>query len=684
VSGSNLTNWLSTNASGSSFDTALRNELQALPGIGAGNVTVSHNDTYDSNGALSRVVLVTFGNALIGVDVPLMKVEVRNGASFTGAGVVQSSPLFGQSVTLTATVTVNSPGSGATVAPQGAVIFKIDGVDQPPVNVTRLGTSQNFVASLTFTPTSVKTYSIQASYSGDGNFNGSSSSPSSLGVSKAGSTTTVAANPTSTLFGMLASFFANVSAMAPGSGTPSGSVTFYDGAITSSKQIGAPQPLGNGVASISTSSLSVGTHTILASYSGDSSFFAGTSIVGLVYVVGQASTSTTLGSSGNPSSYGQTVVYTATVTSPSAFASLGGTTVTFFVDGSQRGSPVPLSVDAGNPRIGTATLALKDLTPGQHSIQVTYQGSTQFAPGSSNVVFQGVNRASTVTTLASSTPVAGSGVPMTLTAHISPIAPAGGVPGGSVTFFVDNVARGTVSVDSSGNARFTLPIYGVRNHAVFARYNGDGNYNGSARSMVQAVRFPTKTIITASPGFTVQGQAATFTASVLVGRRAVTAGAVTFVVDGRALRPLSLIRGRRSLRINWLGAGQHTISAVYAGSVALKLAVSSASTTYQVKPFSSNPAVGLTAVALPAGTGTFFPIRVYALDSNGAVTSAYSGPLSFQVLSKPPGALLAGSPSSMSGGQGTLMVEGTKIGTYTVLIRTPDFSIATSFRIATA
>src|SRR5439155_25830543 len=66
-------------------------------------------------------------------------------------------------------------------------------------------------------------------------------------------------------------------------------------------------------ATCATSSLSVGSHSITAVYSGDSSFNTSTSGT-VTQVVNQASTSTALTSGTNPSVFGQSVTFTATVT----------------------------------------------------------------------------------------------------------------------------------------------------------------------------------------------------------------------------------------------------------------------------------------------------------------------------------------------------------------------------------
>ncbi len=80
----------------------------------------------------------------------------------------------------------------------------------------------------------------------------------------------MARRPTS---GQSVTFTATVSPTAPGAGTPTGTVTFTD--QTAGTTLGAVSVDSNGQAAFDTASLSVGTHTILAGYGGDSSFAAG-------------------------------------------------------------------------------------------------------------------------------------------------------------------------------------------------------------------------------------------------------------------------------------------------------------------------------------------------------------------------------------------------------------------------
>src|SRR5207247_9140460 len=66
-------------------------------------------------------------------------------------------------------------------------------------------------------------------------------------------------------------------------------------------------------ATFATSALTVGSHSITARYNGDTNFSGSTSTA-LTQTVNKASTTTSLTSGTNPSVFGQSVTFTATVT----------------------------------------------------------------------------------------------------------------------------------------------------------------------------------------------------------------------------------------------------------------------------------------------------------------------------------------------------------------------------------
>jgi hypothetical protein len=171
---------------------------------------------------------------------------------------------FGQSVTFTATVSPVAPGAGTRT---GTVTF-YDGV-------TSLGTgtlNAAYQATLSTTGLSVASHSITAVYGGDSNFNGSTSLALSQVVNKADTTTSVVSSANPSTVGQPVTFTATVSAVAPGAGTRTGTVTFKDGAAV----LGTGSVNASGIATFSTSGLAVGAHAITATYGGDSNFNAST------------------------------------------------------------------------------------------------------------------------------------------------------------------------------------------------------------------------------------------------------------------------------------------------------------------------------------------------------------------------------------------------------------------------
>src|SRR5205823_5504506 len=93
-----------------------------------------------------------------------------------------------------------------------------------------------------------------------------------------------------------------------GAGTPTGFVDFYDTGIS---YLGFAVLDSNGQATVSTTTLSLGTHSITAYYTADNPFT--NSNGDLLQTVYQAGTSTALTSSVNPSLHGQSVTFTAVV-----------------------------------------------------------------------------------------------------------------------------------------------------------------------------------------------------------------------------------------------------------------------------------------------------------------------------------------------------------------------------------
>src|SRR5207302_3053997 len=113
-------------------------------------------------------------------------------------------------------------------------------------------------------------------------------------------------------------------------------------------------------------SLSVGSHSLSASYSGGANFNPSTSAT-LTQTVNQASSSTSLVSSANPSVSGQSITLTATVTAVAPAAGTPTATVTFFDGATNLGSA---ALDAS----GQATLNIASFVVGRHTRPASNSG----------------------------------------------------------------------------------------------------------------------------------------------------------------------------------------------------------------------------------------------------------------------------------------------------------------------
>jgi hypothetical protein len=222
-------------------------------------------------------------------------------------------------------------------------------------------------------PTAVGTDTIGATFSATA-MHLMSGASSGLVVGKASAATAVASVPNPSVFGQSVTFTATVVPVAPGAGSPTGTVTFSDSGIA----IGSA-PLSGGTASVATAALVGGVHSITASYSGDGSFTASASSP-YMHTVSPAGSTTTLESSPNPSLAGQSVSFTAIVTSGAGVP----TGSVNFLDGAT-------VIGSGALSGGTATFSTASLTAGTHSITAAYGGDASHLPSTSAIVVQAVS-----------------------------------------------------------------------------------------------------------------------------------------------------------------------------------------------------------------------------------------------------------------------------------------------------
>jgi hypothetical protein len=165
---------------------------------------------------------------------------------------------FGQSVTFAATVSAGgTPATGQISFSDGATPLKTATLDATGA------------ATLTTSTLAVGSHTITASYAGNAQFAASSRTMTEV-INAVMTSTTLTSSLNPSQSGQSVTFTATVAAA---SGVPTGTVNFLDGGAALGSGSLSPQ----GIATFSTSGLSVGTHTITAAYQGDALFTQSTS-----------------------------------------------------------------------------------------------------------------------------------------------------------------------------------------------------------------------------------------------------------------------------------------------------------------------------------------------------------------------------------------------------------------------
>ncbi|PYU71583.1 MAG: hypothetical protein DMG49_09175 [Acidobacteria bacterium] len=178
--------------------------------------------------------------------------------------------------------------------------------------------------------------------------------------------------------------------------------------------------MSGGRASVSTSTLTVGPHSITGTYNGNSNYNASTSSP-VSLTVSQASSTTSLASNVNPSTLGQSVTFTATVL----------------------------------PSVATGAVQFFDV--GNHSITATYGGDANDTGSTSSTLTQTVNPASAANFSLSATPASRTVVQGASTTYTATVSAVNGFAG-TVSFSASGLPTGATfsfnptSVNTSGSS----------------------------------------------------------------------------------------------------------------------------------------------------------------------------------------------------------------------------------------
>jgi hypothetical protein len=190
-------------------------------------------------------------------------------------------------------------------------------------------------------------------------------------------------------------------------------------------------------------------------------------------------TTTAVASSLNPSTYGESVTFTATVAPQSGSGPTLTGTVTFKSGTTVLAKGVALSGGVASYMTGALTL-----TAGTKSITAVYSGDTMYATSTSAILSHIVNKANTTTIITSSANPSNSGQSVTFTITVAP--QITGTPTGSVTLKLGTTTHTTTTL-SGGGATYPTTSLPIGSDVITGTYNGSSNINKSSGAITQSV-----------------------------------------------------------------------------------------------------------------------------------------------------------------------------------------------------
>jgi hypothetical protein len=322
---------------------------------------------------------------------------------------------------------------------------------------------------------------------------------------------------TASVYGQVVTFTAMVSAPAPGSVTPTGSVTFtHDGKNFANQPVALD---ANGIATFSTPALGAGTHTITAMYGGDANFSSATApsltqsvtMNNTVVSILPSSTLVNKTTNGYQAPYSTNVTFTVVVAgqAPGTIHPPAGDAVTIT---DKVGTTTTTIATGMLDASGHFSFSTRNFAAGTtHVIKALFGGDSNFKSGTSLAMGETVIKAPITNTVNASANPATVGTTLTITASIadaiSGATAAGFIPTG-VVFFRDTFNGVTstigsssgIALNSSGQAilSFSPTVAQVGTHSITAIYTGSPSFAGKASASVAVV-------VTSSQGASVDG-----------------------------------------------------------------------------------------------------------------------------------------------------------------------------------
>jgi parallel beta-helix repeat protein len=381
-------------------------------------------------------------------------------------------------------------------------------------------------------------------------------------------------------------------------------------------------------------------------------------------------TAETLTSSVNPAVAGQSVTFTAQLSSSTGVPTgdiqfLDGATVLFTQAVSGTGSAA----------FSTSSLAI-----GSHTITANYQPTGSFGATSASLtqVINGYTTATTLTCSPSSISVLNTAL---LTAAVTS---ASGTPTGSVAF-TDNGASLATQALLNGATSLTYTGSTAATHTITATYTPTGSFASSSATCSEVVSaLPTTSVLTITPSTSTYGSTVTLSAAVSPSTppgHGTPAGSVTFYDGTTSLAVVALDASGDASFSSSLAIGTHTLTAVYAGNTTYSASTSAiASETIVAIPTTTTLSVSPN----PAQAFQFFTVTAQVTSSTSTTLSVQpcfpTCTVTFTITGLPPGV-----PSTATA---PVLVNGTASAKYAFAVGTYTFSAAfngsTNFSASTA
>ena len=351
-------------------------------------------------------------------------------------------------------------------------------------------------------------------------------------------------------------------------------------------------------------------------------------------------TTETLTSSLNPAETGQSITFTAKLTSQQGTPA--GSVQ--FLDGKTALATQTVSS-------GSAAYTTSALSTGSHAITAIYQPTGSFIPTIATFT-QTLTNYPTTTALAcqpSEIPFGGSA---TLTATVTS---SGGTPTGSIAFTENGAPLATNALTGgSTTLTYTSGIPGA--HTVTATYIPTGPFAASSAACTETVdTMPTTTTLTATPNPGGVSQPITLTATVNYKQDIVTNGTITFYDGSTALNTATLTSsGTAVYTASFSTSGAHSLTAVYSGYTGFYSSSTSAAVQETIDPADFS-------LSLDQSTATLTPGQSATVHLNIGSLYGFSQPLSLNCSGLPANTTCAFNPATLTQGQGetTLTIQTT-------------------------